>query len=232
MVFWFTTLLTNVSALKITEIESNPEGDDSGFEWIELYSESNVNLEGYILDHDGRGSAINLSGSFDGYYILELQTQWLRNSNETVYLKNGENIVETVGPFTDNKKDKTYSLCDGEWIFSTETKEEENSCRQKPNTQTNTNNNNNPNVNEEIEEEEESKEKSKKNSTIPIIQNLKINNTIEEDEPAPKKKILLNQKSEDEKVEYTKTYRTREIVIYFFIGFSALLVILIAFRKL
>ncbi|MBM3231993.1 lamin tail domain-containing protein [Candidatus Pacearchaeota archaeon] len=222
LVFLFTIILTdNVSSLRINEIESNPEGEDSGFEWIEFYSETEVSLEGYILDHEGRGDSINLSGSFLGFFVLTFQTQWLRNTNETVYLKYGEQIIQTIGPFSDNKVEKTYNFCNDQWKFDIETKNEQNSCDGSPSsTQSSTNNNN------QIEVQDESDKEDVFNNTIissdKIVYEKEVKNKIE--------KISLSKKGETQ--EITKTYKTRIGVIYFFIGFCVFLVILIALRKL
>lgn len=223
MVFLLTISLTdNVSSLRVNELESNPEGEDSGFEWIELYSDEEVSLDGYILDHEGRGASINLTGTFSGFFVLTFQTQWLRNTNETVYLKNGEQIIQTIGPFSDNKIEKTYNFCNDEWKFDTGTKNEQNSCSNSGSSvQTNTNNNQN-----EIEVQEKNKDESvvkdTKISPIPLV--------TEKEEEKKIEKISLGKKSEIQEV--TRTYKTRIGVIYFFIGFCVFLVILIALRKL
>lgn len=214
----FIIILTdNSSALRINELESNPEGEDSGFEWVELYSEDNVNLEGYVLDHDGRGALINLSGSFQGFFVITLQTQWLRNSNETVYLKLNNGVVDRVGPFSDNKEDKTYGLCDDGWKFMSPSKNGENDCGQT---------NNNETSNEKRRENNTEEKKSKINNTVALK-----DETASESVPKQNKKIVLGEQP-NTVGEITKTYNVRVSVIYFFMGFCVLLVILIALRKL
>lgn len=218
-------LTVNVSALRINEIEANPDGEDSGFEWVELYSENSVNLEGYTLDHEGRGAQINLSGNFQGFFIISLQTQWLRNTNETVYLKLNNQIVETIGPFNDNKVDKTYSLCDSEWEFMSSTKNGENLCG-TPQTQTSTNDNLDMEKGEHIVVEEKTK-----NNEIVKNNNSTTKEFVELTETKTSK-ISLNQENNEQKYEITRTYKARNAVIYFFIGFCVLLVILIALKKI
>jgi len=213
MVCLFIIILTpDSSALRINELESNPEGEDSGFEWIELYSADSVNLDGYVLDHEGRGAPMNLSGSFQGYFVIEFDSLWLRNSNETVYLKLNGDLVDSVGPFADNKVEKTYSFCDGEWEFISSTKNEENDCG--------TSSRNNEQDDEEPDEEvvQEVRLKTEKNITILSNPDESVN-----------KKITLGKSSDS---EVTRTYKVRIGVIYFFIGFCVFLVILIALRKL
>lgn len=219
MVFSLTILLiSNSSALRINEIESNPEGEDSGFEWIEFYSEDSMNFEGYSLNHEGRGAIINLTGTFSGFFVFNLQTQWLRNSNETVYLKLNGEIVQTIGPFTDNKVNKTYNFCDGGWNFASETKNAENSCESS---------NQIVNVkNEEEEEENKSKENKKEK-----IEDVELNISKLENIPDKLNKISLNKKDEVAQ-EITRTYKTRVGVIYFFIGFCIFIIILMALKKL
>lgn len=218
-------LMGNTSALRINELESNPEGEDAGFEWIELYSENTVSLEGYILDHEGRGSPLNLSGSFQGYIVINLQSQWLRNSNETVYLKLNNEIVDAVGPFSDNKKEKTYSFCDGKWIFTDSTQNAENHCGSNSETKKDDSN--------EKEDDEKPDVTNSKNDKIKNINllNLSYENTSSGN---PIKKIVLGENFDNEikNGEITRTYKTRISIIYFFIGFCVLLVILIALRKL
>ena len=50
----FLFLASGISAITINEIESNPAGADTGNEWVEFYSNEEVNLEGYkIINNDG-----------------------------------------------------------------------------------------------------------------------------------------------------------------------------------
>lgn len=223
MVFLLTIILTDkVSAIRINELEANPEGEDPGFEWIELYSEENINLEGYFLDHEGTGAPINLTSRFSGFFVINLEKRWLRNNNETVYLKLNNDIIQTVGPFSDNKVNKTYSFCDGEWKFISSSKNAANSCT----IQTPTNTNNNQNVEEEeIVEIEEDTE----NENTEITNNSFVAQSAQLVETKNSKISLIK---EDKNYEVTRTYKTRVGVIYFFIGFCVLITILIALRKL
>ena len=240
----FIIILTADSyALRLNEIEANPEGEDSGFEWLELYSDDSVSLEGYYLDHNSSGGPVNLSGSFSGYFIVTFPTQWLRNTNEVVYLKLNGNVVDTAGPFSDNKKEKTYSLCNSGWVFTTETRNSENSCssggtqtggqNQNGSSNSQNNNNNNQNSNEEQNQVEDSgiNEEVEVNNNKPNLTSLSSTNGNDVQKP---KKIVLNSKTDEKEVggEVTKTYKTRIGVIYFFMALCVLLVVLIALRKL
>ncbi len=222
MVFLLIIILTNnVSSLRINELESNPEGEDSGNEWVELYSEEEVSLDGYILDHEGRGAQINLSGTFSGFFVFTFQNQWLRNTNETVYLKNGEQIIQTIGPFSDNKVQKTYNFCEGEWEFDIETKNDLNSCGDPVSNPALNNNQNQVEVQEENEE-------TNSNVSDGVIPSTILN--YEKEESQKIEKISLKKKGEFQEV--TRTYKTRMNVIYFFMGFCVLLVVLISLKKL
>lgn len=228
LVFLLIMILTvEVSALRINEFESNPLGSDSGAEWVELYSEENVNLEGYLLEN-GDGAIYNLSGSFSGYYVVAFPGQWLDNNDETVYLKLNGDIIDTAGPFADSKNnDQTHSFCDGEWKFTQSTKEAVNSCSAgqtpPPNQQSQAPAQNQQNNNEE-EEEIATQE--------PINNNVPLATSTFEQEKEINEKIVLGNANKNTNYEITKTYKTRIGVIYFFIGFCVLLVVLIALRKL
>ena len=64
-------ILPLVSAIKINEVELNPEGSDSGSEWVEIYSEETINLESYTLTNND-GGIYELSGDYSDYFIIEL----------------------------------------------------------------------------------------------------------------------------------------------------------------
>ena len=236
----FIIILTADSyALRLNEIEANPEGEDSGFEWLELYSDDSVSLEGYYLDHNSSGGPVNLSGSFSGYFIVTFPTQWLRNTNEVVYLKLNGNVVDTAGPFSDNKKEKTYSFCNT-WIFVSATQNGTNACSGNSNNNQNTNSNNNQNSN--VNNNQNANNSINVNNSKKIKRNdvSEVNNTkndlidFSNDVVQKPKKIVLNSKTDDKEGggEITKTYKTRIGVIYFFMALCVLLVVLIALRKL
>src|SRR3989344_1950739 len=220
MVFLFIIILNNSSALRLNEVESNPEGQDAGFEWVELYSQEIVSLEEYYLEN-GDGGVYNLSGSFSGFFVVLFSKQFLDNSNETVYLKNNGQTVDTVGPFRDNKKERTYNFCEDIWIFATSTNNEANSCPGSSQSPT-------PNQNEETPPEEQRAVNAEENQANLSIQILK------QEQPKIEKIILGNPVTSEKSFEgeITKTYRTRIGVVYFFMALCVLLVILIALRKL
>ncbi len=120
-------ILPNISAIIITEIELNPTGTDAGNEWIELYSENEINLEGYkIINNDGK--EINLSGSFLGYYAYISSKQWLDNEDEKVFLYKGSELVDETDLLKDSWNDgRTWQLCNL-WESKEQTKGKENNC--------------------------------------------------------------------------------------------------------
>lgn len=223
MVCLFIIILTSsVYAIRLNEVESNPLGQDSGSEWVELYSEENFILDGYYLEN-GDGEIYNLSNSFSGFLVISFPSLWLDNSNETIYLKHNSEVVDMVGPFNDNKNnDQSYNFCKGEWIFLSSTKNEKNSCEDNLKNDTSENkvkkNNTKP-----LE-----KESSKNSSKIELLVLEEKNQSIKSN-----KKITLSSNVKDDfNGEFTKSYKTRLGVIYFFIGFCVLLVVLISLKKL
>jgi len=130
ILFWALILAFHlVSGIQINEIEANPEGSDSGNEWIELYSPHEFSVEGWkIMKNDNKTQ--NLIGNFSGFYVLNISTQWIINSGESIYLidANG-NIVDSFVAFNDSSNDgRTWNQCNGEWIFTNGTKGNENNC--------------------------------------------------------------------------------------------------------
>jgi len=117
-----------VSALRINEFELNPEGDDSGNEWVELYHWDKIDLTGYKLIN-GDGGEIELSGSFEEYFVYTFKKQWLDNKDEKIFLYKGEELIdETSLDYDAQNNAKTSQYCSGEWIFEENTKGEENLC--------------------------------------------------------------------------------------------------------
>ncbi|MBU1129292.1 MAG: lamin tail domain-containing protein [Nanoarchaeota archaeon] len=119
-----------VSALRINEFELNPEGDDSGNEWVELYHWDKIDLTGYKLVN-GDGGEIELSGSFEEYFVYTFEKQWLDNKDEQIFLYKGEELIDETPIDYDSQNDaRTLQYCKGEWIFEENTKGEENLCEE------------------------------------------------------------------------------------------------------
>jgi hypothetical protein len=117
-----------ISALRINEVELNPPGTDKGNEWVELYSDSPMSLDGFrLINHDNK--EINLSGNLSGYGVISFKSQWLDNSNESIKLIQDDNIIDQTPVLKDSSNDnKTWQFC-SEWEFKESTKGTENNCQ-------------------------------------------------------------------------------------------------------
>ncbi len=208
----FLVIVSNVSAMKINEIELNPAGADSGNEWVEFYCEVEVELNGWKLVNEDEGE-IMLKGTCDGYYIYEFEKQWLDNKDAQLFLYYGGVLIDETEIFLDSaNNEKTHQFCDA-WEFKQETKAKKNDCGVEENSK-----------NEEDEEEKRSNEE--------ILEN--VEDFEEEGEVKPIKNtptlIRLNAqtiKSEDDTEKIDKSYYAK----YGFVIFCILLGILFLFRK-
>jgi len=122
----------SASSLRINEVELNPSGTDAGNEWVELYSEDEINLTGYKLVNND-GDEINLSGIIPNtnYFVYVFEKQWLDNSDEKVFLYNNSELIDETEVFQDSNDDSfAFSYCNNSnsWIFTNSTKSEENNC--------------------------------------------------------------------------------------------------------
>lgn len=114
-------LMCCVSAIRLNEIELNPSGSDAGHEWLELYSDSEVNLAGYSLQNYDNDT-INLSGIFSGYFIFNFSSQWLDNADEKVWLLFNGSVVSETPLLSDSFDDiRTWQYCSGSWNFTNAT---------------------------------------------------------------------------------------------------------------
>lgn len=117
--------LQHLPAIIISEVELNPKGTDSGNEWIELYSEVQTNLDDYILINNDKNN-LSLQGSFTGSYVYTFNSQWLDNTNESVFLYKNNELIDSTPILQDSKNnDLTWQFCDG-WEFKISTKEDNN----------------------------------------------------------------------------------------------------------
>jgi hypothetical protein len=235
-------LIPLATALTITEIESNPQGQDIGNEKIEFYSEQETDLSEYkIINNDQ--DEIQLSGTNKGYFTYILEKQWLDNTDEKIFLyKNNELIQETLLFEDSENNDKTHQLCNNSWKFDYSTFNLENNCPQpqpdpepeepeqnqtqpEPQNQTQEQDPQEPQQNKtetqepiKLYEDKEDKEKeTKKQETKQIIESQK--------EKTPPKTIYLNPQTIKTQ-ENSFTQKKSKKPIYFLIGFCILLVIL------
>jgi len=135
-------LLANFSfAIRINEVESNPEGSDAKNEWVELYSESEIDLNGWQIVNSDQQSK-ELEGVFQGYFIINFSTQWLDNSEESLSLYHGSVLMDSVTSLQDSYNDnRTWQYCDGDWSFLDSSKNQKNDCEEEENNNSQENNN-------------------------------------------------------------------------------------------
>lgn len=121
--------LSYVSAVRINEVELNPDGGDSGNEWIELYSEQEINITDWIiLSTNGRNMTFN--ASFSDYWIINTPYNLLTNDNNRLSLINstGDIIFGTANLSDSLDDNRTWQFCNNSWIFINGTKNLTNFC--------------------------------------------------------------------------------------------------------
>ncbi len=139
--FFIILSISSVSSLIISEVESNPEGTDTKHEWIELYSEEEINGN-YILANNDAGEIydsedkdqLKIHFNFVGYYVYNFNGQWLDNSDEKVYLYDeSERLIDSTNIFDDGGDSNfTWQRCDDTWIFEEQTRGEINCVIEEP----------------------------------------------------------------------------------------------------
>jgi hypothetical protein len=90
----------------INEIEQNPDGTDSGNEWVELYNPSSesVDVGGWEIraTHGRQASIFVTNGSSvpaGGFLVLQADRQSLDNEDEVIELYNTNgNLIDTTPP--------------------------------------------------------------------------------------------------------------------------------------
>ena len=218
------------SGLRINEVELNPPLDDSGNEWVELYSESEINLEGYYFYIDEK--KYNLTGIFSGYFSHAFPGQWLDNKNETIVLMKDNDVVDRIDYLNDDKNNGlAWSFC-GEWKFIVSTRGEDNNCDGSNNVGQNLSQNTST-----ANQNSSTMQTNYDNDTLGVSVGENPNPLIKTDYSVvqkKKEKIVLNKpiSKSDESVFISREYRTQLVVVYSFAGFCVLLIILLALRKL
>ena len=98
-------------SIVINEVEHNPEGVDSGEEWVEIYNPtgSEVSLAGWTLSTTaGKALTLPLSGSVPtgGYLVIVYGAEWLANGDESLLLRDsGGNVVDSTPVQSDTADD-------------------------------------------------------------------------------------------------------------------------------
>lgn len=112
----------------INEVEANPPDSDEDNEWAELYNdgEGDVNVSGWTLTTAG-GSVVTIEpGSMvpaGGFLVVTAKGHWLRNTDETVILRDAEGReVDRTPALDDEDDDDDYCWArhpDGgdEWVY-------------------------------------------------------------------------------------------------------------------
>ncbi|MBR9701664.1 lamin tail domain-containing protein [Candidatus Pacearchaeota archaeon] len=195
-------LISNISAIRINEFESNPEGPDTGNEWVELYDRGDIDLEGYKLVNND-GDEIVLSGSFSKYYVYTFDKQWLDNKDEGIFLyKDGELVDETDVVDDGANDDFAWSYCSKDWEFVEETKDGKNDCKKE-------------------EDQDES------DSEIQLTNNVVQETPTAQPEPQVISLGAKDIKSEKDKKNLDKS----DYALYGFIGFCILLIVLFIIKS-
>lgn len=140
-------LVSLVSAVRINEVELNPRDEcNDCTEWLELYSENEINLTGWKLV-DKNDNTMNLNITFSGYITIEPSIS-LNNNNEKIFLYNNGTLIDETPVLSDSSNDnKTWQYCNENWNFSDSTKGYGNLCSENEQ-------NNNENQNQTQEEPE------------------------------------------------------------------------------
>ncbi len=213
--------LSFASGVRITEVELNPEGVDSGAEWVEIYSEEEIDLRGYrIINNDG--DELNLSGGFSGYFVYELEKQWLDNTDEKIFLYMVGELVDETEIFDDSKDDnKTWQDCTS-WEFNESTKGKENFCGNGKTEKKEVEETEDKDDNEDLDE---INKKDDVNNIEPKFE-IKIENQKIEVNESTETIINLNPQSPktEELIYESKNEKIKQYSIY---GFSMLLILII-----
>lgn len=230
----------NVEALIVSEVELNPEGSDIGNEWVELYSDIPIDLEGYYLIN-ADGQIYNLTGKIDNYLVVKFPKQWLDNSAESVTLIDNESILGITPDLADSKDSGfTWSLCGDQWFLGESSEGSENICPQND-SETPEQNETNDDTDESVEDNEESSDENEEGyddviDTANYTENSEVVNKEYDqlDFGARNEKIVLGTKlQESTKKEYITGYGwLRESLIYVFSGSCLLILVLFAMNKL
>lgn len=131
---------TIANYIVINEVELNPDGEDSGNEWVELFNptKSNTDISGWSLHTSSslntesfifpKGTLINASG----FRIFTYPKQSLDNENEMVILKDKEDVEldRTIYLYDHADDNRTWSRVPNgqdsddknDWRFQTSTR--------------------------------------------------------------------------------------------------------------
>jgi hypothetical protein len=228
MVFLFIMIVMVIdfaSGIVISEFEMNPEGKDAGFEWVELYSEIEIELSEFTLKNND-GDEEDLAGNFVGYYVVEFDSQFLDNTDEKVILLEDDDEFYNTPTLDDtNNDERSWNLCDDEWVFIKSSKGEENDCPRKEGIVRENDDNREKIIVDVIEEVEKVEDVIDE-----VVEILGVNREIEVE------KIVLNDPTAEELgVEGgfdSKDQKLKTWMLFAFLGFLLVLIALLALRRL
>ena len=232
-----------VTAIEITEIELNPEGSDTGNEWVELYSESSYSLSDHYLQNND-GEIYDLNTNFTSYIVITLPKQWLDNTDEKVILKkSNQTIFETILLKDSDDDNFSWNLCNDKWVLRRSTKGEKNDCpsssetiQENSSSQESQSNEQEENSSEDSINEESSnnEEDSQQTTQINNINNTKSsqNELTQTTNDNPPIVLSSSSQSEAQDILITKQEKLRLGIIISFTILTIILIILLALKKL
>ncbi|MEK6885778.1 MAG: hypothetical protein AABX17_02325 [Nanoarchaeota archaeon] len=123
-------LIGIVSAeIRINEVELNVYGSDTGNEWLELYSDAEINMTDWsITNIDGDFILFNIT--FLGYYVFNITHTIMTDTSNNLSLRNNSgSLIFSTGTITDSSNDdRTWQYCSSNWTFKNNTREVSNNC--------------------------------------------------------------------------------------------------------
>ena len=228
----FIILITNVSAIMINEVETNPPEGSSGIEWVELYNDESIDIDisGWKV-WEGLSSPRKIFTipnetilSSNDFFVIELDNaRTLNNAGDfvTLYDSNETKIDETETLKEQKSSSKTWQLCDS-WEFLESTKNSENNCsKEKTKTEDTTS------YQEDEETKSETSSSDKKSSSEKEI----VYEPLAEETPSSIKLETINLNPKVIKTENNNEEISKSYAFYGFVAFSVFLGVLFIIRK-
>ena len=241
-------LMSNVSAIEITEVEINPPGGSSGKEWIELFNEgSEVNLSGWAIWEGVSGQSgpkkINYNFSEDArlqtgeFYIIELSSSLLNNAGDfaVLYDSSGNKIDETINLKDSTSGSETWQLCGGNWAFLGSTKGQENNCpgEEQEETEENLSSEDNSSNEETLTPSSETNSSTTSSNTDFVStqqENSKKDNLSSQSKESDT--IYLSPKKSDKETFVSSDEKLRNYMLYFFMALVIFFCFYLAFKRI
>lgn len=224
--------LNCVSAVRINEIELNPAGEDNGNEWLELYSEQEIDLTGWRIENV-KGKNLSLDFSFSGYKIVMTAYQFLTNEKQKLVLYNAEgNKIQETDEISDTKNDeRSWQYC-SDWVFTEASKGKENKCEEETTEEPEEEaQEETQETAEESEENGTTKEENKINKIEESSKNIGVEDTVEKSSVINLGNRQTNENSDKTLVLYESSFeKIKKYAIYIF-SLILLIIIFILIRK-